>query len=149
MSTTRGISGDALRSWIEDIGPNIKDLQQRLEMKPRTYYDLYKKKVVPWLLVARIHGILREKHVYDINKFFPDFDNTIGHLVPDENESHSARVISALKRDNEMLQAKVIDLSEKLNTAYEKILDQYFNKFVESIDANTAVLKQLMDKSDH
>lgn len=149
MSTSRGISGDALRSWIEDVGPNIKDLQARLDMRPRTYYDLYKKKIVPWLTVAKIHAVLRERHVYDINKFFPDFEQIAGHLVPDENESHSTRVIAALKRDNEMLQAKVIDLSEKLNAAYEKILDQYFAKFNESIDTNTAVLRKLLDNTDH
>ncbi len=143
---SKGISGAALRTWIEEIDPVISQLQRELNMPARTFYDLYKKKVVPWAMVARIHGILREQHVYDINKYFPDFERQVSHLVPEADaDTEHSRYVKQLRRDNELLQAKVIDLSEKLNAAYEKIIDSYFQKMVDSIDANTATVKQIVN----
>lgn len=145
MTIAKGISGDALRSWIEKIDPSIKDLQHSLNMPARTYYDLYKKKIVPWSTVARIHGVLREKHVYDINQFFPDFDKMVSHLIPEDESGEHTRLIKALRRDNELLQAKVIDLSEKLNAAYEKIIDGSYEKMMAIIEQHTAVLDKILN----
>lgn len=143
---TKGITGAALRHWIDDVYPNISDLQKKLNLKPSTYYDLYKKESIPWKVVAKIHAIMREDYVYDITKYFPDFERLAGHLVPEtQNDSVSNAYLRNLKRDNELLQAKVIDLSEKLNQAYEKIINGTFDKMLEEIRENTNAVQQLVN----
>lgn len=62
---SKGISGAALRHWITEVNPNITELQKRLEMPARTFYDMNQRKNIRWAMVAKIHGILREEYVYD------------------------------------------------------------------------------------
>lgn len=58
----KGVSGAALRTFIEEVDPNVTELCGDLNMPKRTFYDLYKKKLVTWDIVARIHAALREKN---------------------------------------------------------------------------------------
>lgn len=141
-------SGKDFKAFIDAVDPNRKELAKNMGISYAQLFVLFKADEVNWKMIRMAHDSLRNDYSYDLNQYFPDFEdaNPPGVKEPDVKYSNNPAVES-LRRHNDYLEKKVVDLTEKLNAAYEKIITGAFDKVLENLENNTALLKILIDKN--
>jgi hypothetical protein len=137
-------SGAAFKRFIDDLGVRKLELSRDMHMSRSNFYRLFEAEEVPWHVLKQAHDALSREYVYDITNYFPE----VIKVYPDINKAfaNETPMIRSLKIENDYLQRKNLELTEKLNEAYSKIIDGFYNKHIESQQAQLELLRQILNR---
>lgn len=146
----KGVKGEEFKHWIDQVNHNVTKLCAELKIAPRTFYNSFKKEVVEWSYVNRVHNYLKKHYEYDITAFFTNYSEYEAFLVNERyNHGYTENAtMRALKKDLELVQAENNELSKKLNRVYEQLLDSRYMEMVEIMKSNNAKMQHFIDSFD-
>lgn len=141
-------TGKDFKAFIDAVDPNRKKLVKAMKISYPQLFVLFKAEEVSWKTVRLAHDLLKTEYSYNIEQYFPGYEEVSPPGVYEPQAQYSGiPAIDTLRRHNEYLEKKVVDLTEKLNAAYEKIINGSYDKLIDNLDNNTKLLKILIDKN--
>lgn len=142
-SKPTGPSGKDFRRFIEEINPDRKVLYEDLNVSRSAFFQLYRKDIVPWHKVAEVHRVLSRDYKYNLRHYFPDLPSDIDTMGKQEDH-YENQLIRALRTQNEALEKKNLELTEKLNLAYERIVNGFYDRHIATLDEQLRILRELL-----